>query len=118
MVEGDAGLKLFTLQGLDAEQNRLRGDMLAQISDAVVEMDTDDRITFLNAAAERRYRVRAGDVLGCALTSIYTQLWPNPGAEAAMRAAASEHGVWRGELIHRTLDGRELHVETSVSTLR
>ena len=103
MVEGDAGLKLFTLQGLDAEQNRLRGD---------------DRITFLNAAAERRYRVRAGDVLGCALTSIYTQLWPNPGAEAAMRAAASEHGVWRGELIHRTLDGRELHVETSVSTLR
>jgi PAS domain S-box-containing protein len=117
VVEGEAGPQIFTLQGLDAQQNRFRGDMLAQVSDAVVGMDTEDRITFLNAAAEHRYGVRASDVLGCELTKIYTRQWPSPEAEAAMRTAASERGEWRGELIHRTLDGRELHVETSVTVL-
>jgi len=118
VVEGDAGPQIFTLQGLDAEQNRFRGEMLAQVSDAVVGMDTEDRITFLNAAAERRYGVRADDVLGGELSAIFTRLWPSPAAEAAMRKAASERGEWRGELIHRTRDGRELHVEASIAALR
>lgn len=117
VVEGDAGPQLFALQGLDAEQNRLRGEMLAQVSDAVIAVDTEERVTFLNAAAERQYGVRAGEVLGRMLTEIFTPQWPSPGAEAGMRTALSERGEWRGELIHRTHDGRELHVEKVVSTL-
>jgi PAS domain S-box-containing protein len=117
VVEGDAGPQLFTLQGLDAEQNRLRGEMLAQVSDAVIAVDTEERVTFLNAAAERQYGVRAGEVLGRRLTEIFTPQWPGPGAEAGMRTALSKRGEWRGELIHRTRDGRELHVEKAVSTL-
>ena len=117
LVEGDAGPRRFTLQGLDAEQNRFRGEMLAQVSDAVIVVDTEDRVTFLNAAAERQYGVRAGEVLGCTLAEIFTPHWPSPEIEAGMRTALSERGAWRGELIHRKSDGSELHVETSATAL-
>ncbi len=118
VVEGDAGPQLFTLQGLDAVQNRLRGEMLAQVSDAVIATDLEERVTFLNAAAERQYGVRASDVLGRGFAEIYTRQWGAPDAEAGMWTALGERGEWRGELIHRTHEGREMHVEKVITTLR
>src|ERR1700688_223401 len=52
---GTGGSQIYTLQGQDAETNRLRGEMLAQVSDAVIAVDNDERIIYLNAAAERLY---------------------------------------------------------------
>ena len=52
VVEGESGSRLFTLPGLDAETNRFRGEILAQISDAVIVCDLEDRVVYLNAAAE------------------------------------------------------------------
>ncbi|MFM9915067.1 MAG: PAS domain S-box protein, partial [Rhizobacter sp.] len=118
VVEGDAGPQLFTLQGLDAEQNRLRSEMLAQVSDAVVAVDLEERITFLNAAAERQYGVRASDVLGRKLAEISTRHWPSPEQKAAAWAALREHGEWHGEYLQRTHDGRELHVDATLTALR
>lgn len=117
VVEGDAGPQLFTLQGHDAEQSRLHGEMLAQVIDAVIAVDTEDRVTFLNAAAERQYGVRAGDMLGRQVAEVFTPSWAGTDAEAAMRTALRECGEWRGELIHHTHGGRELHVESAVTML-
>lgn len=118
VVEGDAGPQVFTLQGLDAEQYRLRGEMLAQVSDAVIAVDRDERMTFLNAAAERQYGIRASDVLGRQTSDLYSPVWPDADAEAAMRMALRDRGEWRGELRHRTRMGRELWVEATVTLLR
>lgn len=117
MVEADAGPRLFTLQGLDAQQNRFRGDMLAQVSDAVIAVDLDDRVTFLNAAAEQQYRVKASDMLGRKLDEIVSRHWPTPAEEAASRAALRDFGTWRGEELQHTHDGRELAVESTISKL-
>jgi len=57
IVDSAAGPQVFTLQGLDAESNRFRGEILAQVSDAVIAIDDDDRVTYLNAAAARQYGV-------------------------------------------------------------
>ena len=118
VVESDAAPQIFTLQGLEAKQNRIRGEMLAQVADAVIAVDAEERLTYLNAAAERLYGVRAGDVLGRTPIEIFTAHWPSPEVEAGMRMALSERGQWRGELIHRTPDGRLLHVEMSPCVLR
>ncbi|MDO9119274.1 MAG: PAS domain-containing protein [Nitrospira sp.] len=118
VVEGAAGPRLFTLQGLDAEQTRFRSEMLARVSDAVIAVDAEERITFLNAAAERLYGVRSDDVLGCTFTEMFTPHWPSAEAEITMRTALRERGEWRGELIHRAPDGRERHVEMSTTALR
>ncbi len=118
VVESSAGPQLFVLQGVVAEQNRMRGEMLAQVSDAVIATDLEERVTFLNATAERLYGIRARDVLGRAFAEIYIRHWPSPDAEAGMRTALRDRGEWRGELIHRTPDGREMHVEKVISALR
>ena len=106
------------LQGMDAESNRFRGEILAQVTDAVVAIDFQQRITYVNAAAERQYGIPASEVLGRELGEFYHFRWIRPEDEAAASSALRERGEWRGENIHITRDGRELHVESSVTTMR
>ena len=80
----------------DTEKSRLHGAMLAQVSEAVIATDLEDRITFLNSAAEQQYRVRSADVLGRKLSELYTCQWPSPESEAAAWAALEERGHWCG----------------------
>jgi len=118
VVETADGPQIFTLQGLDAESNRFRGEILAQVSDAVIAVDGEERVTYLNAAAERQYGVCAATALGRQLSEIYTRRWPHAATEAGMWAALREHGEWRSEIIHRTPDGREIAAEMCVTALR
>ncbi len=118
VVEGASGPQVYTLQGLDAETNRLRGDMLAQVSDAVIAVDAEDRIIYFNAAAEHLYGVTASAALGQTRSKIHQSRWPNPEDAAAAEIALRERGEWHGEKIHITPDGRELNVESSITVPR
>ena len=118
IVETADGPQVFTLQGLDAESSRFRGEMLAQISDSVIAVDADQRVTYLNAAAELQYGVRAATALGCKLTDLYECRWVRAQDEAQARTALRERGEWRGENIHVTRAGLELHVESCVTMIR
>jgi len=117
VVETRDGPQLFTLQGVDAASNEFRGEILAQVGDAVIAVDAEQRVIYLNAAAERQYRVAASEALGRQLGEIYTPQWPSVKTETGMRAALHERGEWRGEVVHRSHDGREIAVETSVTAL-
>ena len=46
VIATPAGPQVFTLQGLDAKSNRLRGEMLAQVGDSVIVVDGEQRVTF------------------------------------------------------------------------
>ena len=118
VVEGVAGPQLYTLQGLDAEQLRGHSEMLAQVSDTVIAVDLEARITFLNTAAERQYGVRSVDMLGRKLGEIFTRHWPTPEEEVTAWAALREHGQWHGRYLQRTHQGLELHVDSSTTALR
>jgi PAS domain S-box-containing protein len=118
VVESVAGPQVYTLQGLDAETSRLRGDMLAQVSDAVIAVDDDDRIIYFNAAAEHLYGVTASAALGRTRSTIHGLRWQRPDDAAAATTALRERGEWRGEKIHITQDGRELNVESSITVPR
>jgi len=65
VVEASAGPQIFVLQGLEAESNRLRGEILAQVSDAVITLDDHQRVTCINAAAEQKYGVIASEESIC-----------------------------------------------------
>lgn len=118
VVQGTSGPRIYMLQGQDAETNRIRGEMLANVSDAVIAVDGADCVTYLNAAAERLYGFAASEALGLVVTALRETRWHHPGDEAAARTALWEHGEWRGENIHVTRDGRELNVESGVTVLR
>ncbi|MEX2197462.1 MAG: ATP-binding protein [Burkholderiales bacterium] len=118
VVETSQGPKIFTLQGLDAESNRFRGEILGQVSDAVVVIDDDQRVIYLNAAAERQYGITASEGLGRRLTEIYECRWLTPEDEAIATTTLHLTGCWRGENVHIKRNGEAIQVESSVSRLQ
>jgi PAS domain S-box-containing protein len=118
VIESAAGPRVYTLQGVDAASNRFRGEILAQVSDAVIAIDGRQRVTYANAAAERLYGIGASWALGQTLSKVYETRWLHPGAKSAAETALREHGEWLGENIHVRLDGRELQVESSTKVVR
>src|SRR5580658_1568266 len=118
MIESANGTQVYTLQGQDAEANRTRAEMLAQVSDAVITVDGEMRVIYLNAAAERLYDFTASRCLGQVLSTIYESRWLHPEEEEAAETALRERGEWRGENVHVRHDGRELNVESGITVLR
>ena len=117
-VETEEGPQIFSHAAAEAASNRFRGEILAQVSDAVGMIDNDERIIFLNPAIERLYRVQPGEMLGRKLGELYQRRWLKPGDEAAANAILRENGKASWELIHITRDGRELQVQSSVCLMR
>lgn len=117
VVESSAGPRIFMLQGLETESSRFRGEILAQVSDAVITVDDEQRVTYLNAAAERQYGITVSAALGRHLHEIYRYRWLRPEDEAIATAALRERGFWRGENVHVKRSGEAIHVESSVSRL-
>ena len=118
MMEGAMGPRVYALQGLDAETNRFHGEILSQISDAVIACDNDTRVVYLNAAAGELYRVGPSRVLGEPLSEIFVTRWSDSEGRAPADASLRERGEWRGENVHVTRDGRELQVESRVTLMR
>ena len=92
--------------------------ILGQVSDAVISIDNDGRVTYLNASAERQYDVAAGDAIGRPLSDIYSYRWIAPEDETEASASLAQHGFWRGENLHVLRNGRTLRVESSVTVLK
>ncbi len=79
------GEQLFILETADVDSRRFRGDVLAQINEAVFATDGERRLVYINEAAERQYRVKADDVLGKPFDAMFTVRWPGEnGREAAL----------------------------------
>ena len=117
VIESAEGSQIYMLQGVDTESNRFRGEILSQVSDAVIAVDGDLRVTYLNAAAERQYGVLANDVLGNVISKVYESCMIKSQSQADADAALNEHGKWRGESIHIRRDGHKVNVESSVTIL-
>jgi PAS domain S-box-containing protein len=117
VVDGATGPQIYALQGLDAETNRFRGQILAQISDSVIASNNEERIVYLNSAAEQLYGVTASEALGRLLSDIYVRRRSDPDDNVVVTRALDECGEWRGETVHMTHAGRELQVESRLTRM-
>jgi PAS domain S-box-containing protein len=99
-------------------QIRFQASVLSQVSDAVIAIDNERRITYWNAASERLYGFGAVEVLGRALEEVNGCGWPKPEDEEAAWESLAATGAWHGENVHRTRGGAEICVDSSVSVLR
>jgi PAS domain S-box-containing protein len=118
VIATPAGPQVFTLQGLDAESNRLRGEMLAQVGDSVIVVDGEQRVTFINAAAATLYGVTLSQALGRPLSEVFTTLWSDAADELMAASALDRTGHWRGESRHVKRSGETIDIESSVSNLQ
>ncbi|HOI13895.1 MAG TPA: PAS domain S-box protein [Methanoculleus sp.] len=99
------------------EQLRLQAQVLSQVEDAVIAVDTDERIAYMNRAAERLYGVPYGEALGRLISELLTIEWLHPGDEEIAKNALRSSGTWRGVAIHRKRDGATMFVDETLSTL-
>ncbi len=112
------GEQIYMLTTAEAASNQLRGRALSEVSDAVITIDNDSRVTWMNAAAAQRYSIAPEHALGRLIGDIYENRWLRPEDEVSARVSLAEKGYWRGESVHHLRGGTNLHVESSVSVLR
>lgn len=117
VVNGAGGPQVFILQTSDAESNRFRSDILAKVSDAVIAVDDEQHVIYINSAAGRQYGVAVSEALGRSVSELYENLWNSPGDEAEAAEILGREGHWLGRSRHVKKSGEIIHVESSVSTL-
>lgn len=111
-------MKDITERKMAEKSLRFKADVLSQVNDAVIVTDNAHRITYWNHGAERLYRYSAEETLGRPVKEIIPLGRSGPDDKTAAHDAPAGNGFLRGEGIHRTKDGKEIHVESSVSVLK
>ncbi len=95
---------------------RLLARALESVGEAVVITDPEDRIRWANPAFYRMYGFEPGELDGRHIGVIRHPDLPPATAETIRESTLA--GGWRGELLNRTRDGRELVVELVTAPVR
>ncbi|WP_432561981.1 sensor domain-containing diguanylate cyclase [Kineococcus sp. SYSU DK003] len=97
---------------------RLLEGLLEHVSDAIVTIDADGVVLWLNRGAETMYGVRAVDLVGRHVSGL-TRFDDAEGYLSAMRATLEAGEVWGGvEVEVTTHAGRSVHVDSAATALR
>lgn len=118
-VEEQIGGVVLTLVDITERKNlenelRFDADILARIADAIVAMDKEGRVTYLNAAAAAMYQITEAEALGKPFCQFVSCRMLVDGREQPCVCGGPDR---QGERLHVTLDGRSIPVEVSVSEL-
>ena len=112
------GEDIYTLDSANAASNALRKDVLTQMQDAVLAFDVDDHVIYMNPAAERQYGCVASEMLGRPRGDLYRERWSDAGRALRAREELRTFGNCRSESVHVRAGGQEIHVESTISTLK
>ncbi|MBD2664655.1 multi-sensor hybrid histidine kinase [Richelia sinica FACHB-800] len=108
----------ITIRQQAEQQIKFQAQLLAQVSNAVVAIDSQYHVIHWNGAAEKQYGISAEDALGKPLLACYEYFWLKPEDEVNAAKSLANQGCWQGENIHRKRNGEEIVVESSVSVLK
>jgi PAS domain S-box-containing protein len=95
------------------EQLHQQADLLDQVSDAIISVDTHFAIKSWNAAAEALYGWPAREVIGKSLHEILPTEYLDSDANQSL-ALLSAQGYWQGEIIQPHRDGTRFTILSSV----
>lgn len=91
--------------------------LLNQVNDAVVSVDLQGNIFYVNAAAEKLYGYRVEDIMGKPIGEILRTYFPD-SIGPSFADYLKIHGTWRGEVRQLHKMGTELDVELSATLIR
>ena len=123
VVEGRIDRILWSSTDVSERRNAVerlafQARLLDQISQPVVAVDPESRITHWNQGAERLYGFTAGEAVGQLTHDLLQTEHPGPGGKEAMIRTLRATGFWSGELSHVTKGGERLVVHTSIRLIR
>lgn len=99
-------------------QINFQANVLAHVSDAVIAIDNEHHVVYLNRRAEQLYDIEADEFIGRHLEEIYKYQWIDDEDKYLADNALSTQGWWQGENIHIKNNGQEIHVDLSISFLQ
>ncbi|HEX3013839.1 MAG TPA: PAS domain S-box protein [Methanobacterium sp.] len=91
-------------------QLKKQANLLNLTNDVIIVHDMDDKITFWNRGAEKRYGWRDEEVLGKVTHDLLKTEFPNSLKETCQKFI--KDGYWEGELIHAKRDGKKITVSS------
>ena len=103
--------------GAVIERLEFHGLVQRQVSDAIIVLNGDGRITMWNNGAEAIFAIAAADALGAPVDRVLSTLTMDTGI-ADVRETVERNGMWIGEAKIRRPSGAEVHVEATVQALR
>jgi len=98
-------------------QIKFDANILANVSDAVIAIDNEHKIIYLNRRAEQQYNINAREYIGRSLKTVYEYRWLNSDDKQFAKKSLSVNGWWQGENLHIKNNGEQIYVELSVSYL-
>ncbi len=110
------------LSAFDAQHEpldaRSESHLLDAVFDAVVIVDTEQRIALVNRSASELYGIDAQTAIGTPF-GVYTQLvWPDAVQRDHAIECVRKNGSWRGEARHVSRQGVELTVDITIGELK
>lgn len=105
-------------EALRESEERLRQEMrLVELSRSPIFVwDFDDGITQWNRGSEQLYGYSREEAIGQKEESLLQTSVPQSNLDG-LRRSLTESGVWSGEQLHRTKDGRTLTVESQIELI-
>ncbi len=94
-----------------------QSEILTQMADAVVAVDSNSHVIYWNSEAERTYGIPAEEIIGQPLEQAYRIEGFTQEQRSVVVSSAARDG-WRGEGVHVKRDGERIPVEVSVRLLR
>ncbi|MBD3217367.1 MAG: PAS domain S-box protein [candidate division Zixibacteria bacterium] len=99
------------------EWDKYYAAVLSNISEAVITADTDYRIKSWNKGAEQIYGWKAEEAIGKTLPELIPTEYPDQNKDKVLDQYR-KNGYWKGEVIQKTQDGRELYILASASIIK
>jgi len=100
------------------ERIRFQAGVLGQVSEAILVMDRDRRITYWNQGAQRIYGHAAAEAVGHTFAEVTRHRWARPGEDRVVAEALAATGSWHGEHGALRKDGQPIWVESTLNVLR
>ena len=91
---------------------------LDQITDAIITVDNEDNLIYLNKAAAEQYAIDKNKALGLKLKALYRQLWFTPDAEEEAALSLKEKGFFQSINVHVRPKGQKAVIESVVTVLK
>ncbi len=94
-----------------------QAQILDQLSEAIITVGADHRVTSWNRGAERLFAWPAAAAVGRPAEDVLRWKWLNADAEIEANARARQGLGWRGDLLYRLPDGRDITIEMETQPL-
>lgn len=102
---------------VQAQEQKLHQDILANVGDAIIETDLQFRIKGWNRGAETMYGWSAQEVIGRRLSDIISTEFENDTL-SQVRQQLYADGQWSGDAVQHRRGGSRISVDASISLLR